>query len=121
MAVSMGLEEVGEAPPDGPGDSPPYSSDSLAWYAAPIGPRGHSRRDYCLPVEHAPCARCCREPSDDDRIDLLLMERPEDVRRVCRSIHRCPNCGYVSWRWADRPEDPLVEWELPTSWVPQDG
>ncbi|MFF3467568.1 dehydrogenase [Streptomyces sp. NPDC002619] len=37
---------------------------------------------------------------------LVLVRRDEDGLRVCRSLWRCP-APHVSWRWADRPDDPL--------------
>ncbi|MFF7213788.1 dehydrogenase [Streptomyces sp. NPDC008238] len=37
---------------------------------------------------------------------LVLSQREDDGRRVCRSLWKCPE-RHVWWGWADRTDEPL--------------
>lgn len=60
--------------------------------------------------DDAPACPECGRPMRSG--GLVLAQRPDDGRRTCRSLWRCAG-RHVWWRWADRPEEPLVTCPFP--------
>jgi len=54
------------------------------------------------------CPACGAAFDDRARLDLALTKRPDDGRKVCKAIWTCGECRQRSWRWNDRPGDPLA-------------
>jgi hypothetical protein len=54
------------------------------------------------------CPACGAAFDNQARLDLALTKRPDDGRRVCKAIWTCGECRQRSWRWNDRPSDPLA-------------
>jgi hypothetical protein len=54
------------------------------------------------------CPACGAAFDDAARLDLLLTKRPDDGRKVCKAVLTCGECRQRSWRWNDRPSEPLA-------------